>query len=355
MHPKLSVIVPVYKVEPYLCQCLDSLVNQTFKNIEIICIDDGSPDNCGAICDEYAKIERVGVTFRAIHKHNGGLANAWTDGMKLASGEYLTFVDSDDWVDTDFYERMFASLGDREADVFCTGGRYIEKNGKTEIVKTLDEPFFYQGGDHRAEIIARTLVGWPTGKKDEFLCDLGYVWDKIYKTSLIKEYVLGWNKRPNYGPWPDALLELNIFVNASKIGGCLEIGNHYRLNVAGSATTRFWKNLPESCQNWAEDAYKLIENDPAFKEIVLQEAFIARCQMMLVYAVPQYFIHPDNKVSYREKAKQYRAFKNSRHFKESLRHKTPYRANASNIRISIMRWTSLWSQYLITWIKSILR
>lgn len=351
MQPKLSIVVPVYKVEPYIRKCLDSLVSQTFQNIEIICIDDGSPDNCGKICDEYS--EKY-PTVKVFHKQNGGLVNAWTDGMKLASGEYLAFVDSDDWVDTDFYERMFAALGNRDVDVFCAGGRYVEENGKTKIVKTLNEPFFYQNGDNRAEIIARTLVGWPTEKMNEFLCDLGYVWDKIYKTSLIKEHVLGWNKKPNYGPWPDALLELNIFVNASKIGGCLEVGNHYRLNVAGSATTRFWKNLPESCHNWAEDAYEVLENDPDFKNPVLHDAFNARCQMML-FNVASYYMHPENKKSYHTRAKEYRTFKNSRHFKEALRHKTSYQSGKSNFRISIMRWTGLWSQYIIKWVKGVLR
>ena len=352
MQTKLSIIVPVYKVEPYIRQCLDSLVNQTFQDIEIICIDDGSPDSCGKICDEYA--EKF-PTVKVYHKQNGGLVNAWTDGMKMASGEYLTFVDSDDWVDTDFYERMFAALGDRDADVFCAGGRYIEKNDKTEVIKTLEEPFYYQNGKHRAEIIARTLVGWPTERKNEILCDLGYVWDKIYKTSLIKGHVLGWNKKPIYGPWPDALLELNIFVNASKIGGCLEIGNHYRLNVAGSATTRFWKNLPESCKNWAEDAHEVLENDPAFKEPVLQDAFNARCQMMMLMSVAQYYMHPENTDSYLARAKKYREFKNSKYFKESLRYKTPYRTVKSNFRTSIMRYTGLWSQYVIKWLKSIIK
>lgn len=350
MYPKLSIIVPVYKVEPYLRQCLDSLVNQTFKSIEIICIDDGSPDNCGKICDEYA--EKY-PTVKVFHKQNGGLVNAWTDGMKLAEGEYLAFVDSDDWVDTDFYERMFAALGDREADVFCAGGRYVERNGKTEIVKTLEQPFFYQDGEHRAEIIARTLVGWPTGRKNEFLCDLGYVWDKIYKTSFIKEHVLGWNKKPNYGPWPDALLELTIFVKASNIGGCLEMGNHYRLNVSGSATTRFWNDLPEVCYNWADDAYKIIGNDPAFKETVLQEAFFARCQMMFLKTVPLYFIHPQNQASYGEKAKIYRNFKKRKYFKEALCHRTPFRTKKSYIRLSVMRHTGLWSLWVIEWIKNL--
>ena len=354
MHPKLTVIVPVYKVEPYLRQCLDSLVNQTMKNIEIICIDDGSPDNCGAICDEYAKIERGGVTFRVVHKKNEGVVRARNDGINLSNGDYLTFIDADDWVDLDFFEKMFAAMGDRDADVFCAGGRYIEKNGSVKIVKTLDEPFFNQNGEYRAEMIARTLVAWRSRNNNELLCDLGYFWDKIYKASFVKEKVVGWNNHSSYGSWEDALFQLYVFSKANSIGGCLEVGNHYRINVAGSATTRFWKNLPEACINWAEDAYEILENDPDFKNPVLQAAFNARCQMMLM-RVSEYFMHPENKDSYRTRAREYRKFKNSRHFKEALRHKTPYRNGKSYLRIVIMRYTGLWSQYVIKWVKSIIK
>lgn len=106
-NPKLSVIVPIYNVEPYLRQCLDSIVNQTYRNLEIILVDDGSPDNCGAICDEYAeKDERIFV----VHKQNGGLSAARNDGIARATGEWITFVDSDDWCDTDYYEQLFKAL-----------------------------------------------------------------------------------------------------------------------------------------------------------------------------------------------------------------------------------------------------
>ena len=98
-YPAISIIVPVYKVEPYLRRCLDSLLNQNFRNYEVIVVDDGSPDGCGAICDEYAKKDS---RFRVFHKENGGLSSARNYGMEQARGEYLMFVDSDDWVEPDF-------------------------------------------------------------------------------------------------------------------------------------------------------------------------------------------------------------------------------------------------------------
>ena len=95
MKPKVSIIVPVYNVEKYLDRCMESLLNQTLKDIEIILVDDGSPDNCPQICDEYAKKDS---RVKVVHKVNAGLGYARNSGLDVASGEYVAFVDSDDYV-----------------------------------------------------------------------------------------------------------------------------------------------------------------------------------------------------------------------------------------------------------------
>ena len=122
---RFSVIVPVYKVEKYLHQCVDSVINQTFKNIEIILVDDGSPDRCPQICDEYIrKDDRVVV----IHKENGGLSNARNDGLKKARGEYVIFLDSDDYyLRDDFLEIINRELSDYSYDaLFFQRRKYYE-------------------------------------------------------------------------------------------------------------------------------------------------------------------------------------------------------------------------------------
>ena len=347
--PMLSVIIPVYNVESYICQCLDSIVNQTFKDIEVICIDDGSSDNSGTICDEYAKLNQ-GISVTVIHKKNEGVVKARNDGMRVANGEYLTFVDADDWLDTDYFERMFAALGESNAEIFCSGGMYIEKIKVTQITKTFESPFLYHHGQHRAEMMARVLTSWPTGRKNELLCDLGYMWDKIYKTSFVKEKILGQIDCSDYALWEDALFELETFSKAETIGGCLEIGYHYRKDIPDSALTRYREDLTEICKHWADDVYKYLEKDPAFNDPSLQKAFFARCQMMLIIVLKNY-MHPDNKASYREKAREYRDLKKTKYFRESVRHRTPYRTSMSNVKITVMRWTGLWSQYLIKWVR----
>ena len=115
---KLSVIVPVYNVERYLKRCVDSLLAQTEENLEIILVDDGSTDRSGALCDEYAQRES---RIRVHHKENGGLTSAWKAGMELAQGNYVGFVDSDDWIDKEMYERMLKMAQREDADMVVCG------------------------------------------------------------------------------------------------------------------------------------------------------------------------------------------------------------------------------------------
>ena len=116
-EPLLSVIVPVYKVEKYLNRCLDSIIKQTYKNLEINLVDDGSPDNSGLICDEYAlKDKRVKV----IHQKNKGISGARNTGIKFATGDYITFVDSDDWIKLEMYSFLMDKLVEFDLDIIKT-------------------------------------------------------------------------------------------------------------------------------------------------------------------------------------------------------------------------------------------
>ena len=123
---KYSVIIPVYNVESYIYQCVNSVVSQTYKNIEIILVDDGSPDKCPKICDEIAnKDSRVKV----IHKENGGLSSARNEGLKLAKGDYIVFVDSDDWLDNEYIEKINNVIMNRAIDVVVVKVKsYFEDN-----------------------------------------------------------------------------------------------------------------------------------------------------------------------------------------------------------------------------------
>lgn len=124
---KISVIVPVYNVEKYLSKCVESILNQTYKDIELILVDDGSLDNSGNICDNYAKNDN---RIKVIHKENGGLSSARNAGLDIASGEYISFVDSDDWIDENTYEELVKKIVTTNADIICFAG---EKTDGTSV------------------------------------------------------------------------------------------------------------------------------------------------------------------------------------------------------------------------------
>ena len=124
--PELSIIVPVYKVEKYLSKCIDSILAQTFTDFELILIDDGSPDRCGEICDEYAaKDSRIIV----IHQQNKGVSTARNAGLKIAKGKYIGFVDSDDWIEQEMYEQMLQTVKHNSAEIVTCGMRDWDENG----------------------------------------------------------------------------------------------------------------------------------------------------------------------------------------------------------------------------------
>lgn len=170
MNNKISVIVPVYNVEPYLRKCVDSILAQTYRNLEVILVDDGSPDGCGAICDKYAKLDS---RVRVIHKPNGGLSDARNAGLDICTGRYVGFVDSDDWIEPDMYETLLALLCQFDADMAFGGvADDLERDGTTQTVKVSDyghTPF----AESNVDAMRRYFLGsWAA-------------WDKLYKTELF--------------------------------------------------------------------------------------------------------------------------------------------------------------------------
>ena len=122
---KISVIVPVYNVEKFIRRCLDSIRNQTLKDLEIILVDDGSTDNSGVICDEYAKLDNRIIV---IHKENGGLSSARNRGLDSASGEWIAFVDSDDYLEKNMYETLYKTAIDENVDICVCFFKYLTTN-----------------------------------------------------------------------------------------------------------------------------------------------------------------------------------------------------------------------------------
>lgn len=170
MNPLVSVIVPVYNVEHYICRAVDSLLNQTYSYLDIILVDDGSPDKCPQICDEYARRDK---RIRVIHKKNGGLSDARNVGLDIAKGEYLTFVDSDDYISLNAIEQFLRIVQEQNVDVVCCGLNIIDNNGKIYDCRKGDTSFKASGED-----VAKLLL------KDVFPYNFSPA--KFYKSNLFE-------------------------------------------------------------------------------------------------------------------------------------------------------------------------
>lgn len=166
-NPLISVIVPVYKVFDYLDRCIDSLVNQTYQNIEIFLIDDGSPDNCSYVCDTWAKKDS---RIQVIHKLNGGLSDARNAGMLAVKGEYISFIDSDDWIDLDTYSLMMKRIQETHAQI-----------GAFNFINVYSEQISPDLSDEYDVIDAEKAI-------ENTIDDVGVrtvAWNKVYHKSIL--------------------------------------------------------------------------------------------------------------------------------------------------------------------------
>ena len=134
-----TIIVPIYNVEKYLRECIDSILFQTNKNFELILVDDGSKDNCGQICDEYALLYK---NIRVIHKHNGGVTSARKEGLKIANGKYIIYIDADDYLDKNHIQNFYGIILDFDPDIICCGLTLAFSNKKIIKPITLKNGFF---------------------------------------------------------------------------------------------------------------------------------------------------------------------------------------------------------------------
>ena len=166
----ISVIVPIYNVENYLDRCIESIVNQTYKDLEIILVDDGSPDNCPQMCDSWAEKDN---RIKVVHKENGGLSDARNAGMLHVTGEIVSYIDSDDRIESNMFEKMLTQMEQDNSDIVSCGVKWVEENGKLLRNDTVEQNEILDTHSAMSELI-------NDGKLKQ------HVWNKIYKTELIK-------------------------------------------------------------------------------------------------------------------------------------------------------------------------
>ena len=209
MHDLISVIIPVYKVEKYLCRCVDSVLEQTYTNMEIILVDDGSPDNCPVMCDEYA---RQDSRVKVIHQENAGLSGARNAGIDMAQGQWLAFVDSDDYLAADFLERLYQACVDTGSSLSVCRWEYV--CGETIPEHGTGETRVYTGREMLANLYvpdgAYFVVAWNKLYRKELFEDIRYplgrihedeattyrIYDKVKKAAYVDRSLYGYFVTP---------------------------------------------------------------------------------------------------------------------------------------------------------------
>lgn len=283
MDVKVSVIVPVYNVEKYLDRCIESLLKQSLKEIEIILIDDGSPDKCPMMCDKYAKMyENIVV----IHKQNAGLGMARNSGMEIARGEYIAFVDSDDYVDEDMCYKLYNVAKNNKAEIVIAGSYYSESDcKKTQITSDTNEEMVFTGED------TRLLALYMTGSLPDNPLDVEYamcVWKGIYSKQLIEQYNIHFvSERELISE--DLIFHYDILQYAQKVTivpGCFY---HYCLN--NESLTKVY-NKERFCKNIQLYDYvtKLLKKRgyPKDSKIYAERLMLARTRVCIEQIVKHY-------------------------------------------------------------------
>ena len=263
----ISIIVPVYNVEKYLKKCVDSIVNQTYKNLEIILVDDGAADNSGKICDELVELDN---RIKVYHKKNGGLSDARNYGVERATGDYIGFVDSDDYIDAEMYEKLYEAIKKENVDVaecnlkivypektdLFTDQKYYQICNKQEYLEEYlkIEKIFGSACVRLTKADIAKKLKFPVGKLYE---DTYYAYDLI---GIVDKYVIVDNPYYNY------LMRENSITNAKfnpRIFDLIEIVEKFHTNV--------YKNYPSLKE--AADCRKMYAYFSVLNSILLEEDF----------------------------------------------------------------------------------
>ena len=257
MKPRVSIIVPVYNAAPYLNQCVDSLTNQTLKEIEIILVNDGSTDDSLAICQALAAADD---RIRLIDKLNAGVSEARNDGLRAATGEHVGFADPDDWVDADMYERMLTTLTSANADV-CMCNYVKETKEGTEPVLMKQNGIIDKDailGDIVANIIAKP--SFKSGETDI----MGSVWRLLIRKSLLEKERIWFDK--HLGFMEDLLVCIETFLRSARIA--IDKGAYYHYRVHGNSVVNSYKTAFYSSQLHAFNKLKaLVESEGKVTEL----------------------------------------------------------------------------------------
>ncbi len=317
---KLSIIVPVYKVPPpYLRQCLDSLAAVKLQDIEIIMVDDGSPDCCGEICDEYSSSDR---RFVAIHTENAGVSAARNRGIAESKGEWISFVDADDFVEPDAIENLIDTACETNSDIlFFTG--YLNKGLKQQEghFRYADKKAFERG--ERFELIQRVMTIYSHPVVKEEILPIDAAWGKLYRGALLKKYNITFPEGIPVSE--DGLFLLYAIREAERVVYSDKCVYHYRFNEESAMN----KYRPAADIEQSRYLEKLSEYVQSMDEIDLENTYYLRVLVSMRHCMEQKFFHEKNNNSHFENRREFIELIKCEPYKTALRSKKLYEISSA--------------------------
>ncbi|MBO5477005.1 MAG: glycosyltransferase family 2 protein [Clostridia bacterium] len=251
MEELISVIVPIYKVEKYLRRCIDSILNQTYSNLEVILVDDGSPDNCPAIVDEYAKSDK---RIKVIHKENGGISSSRNAGLKIATGEYVAFVDSDDSIDKMKYEVLYKLIKKYDADISIDELVRVKEDELGDlIIPNLDVDNIEEKEITKSEALKMILMNNDVGN---------YSFTKLFKRKLFEKVCF-----PEGKVYEDVATLYKVVDKAEKIAYTNQKLYYYLYGRLDAITSSFSeKKIIDSLEAYYNQCEFIVKNYSDIKE-----------------------------------------------------------------------------------------
>lgn len=288
----ISIIIPVYNVEKYLCRCVDSVLVQTFTDFEVLLIDDGSTDNSGKICDEYARQDN---RVKVFHKENGGVSSARNLGLDNATGQWVLFVDSDDWISADLCQDILYMLEVNKADMVCWN-YFIDTEVSSKPYSIINDELHIVKGEENIVNLIRAVVDsryWIYMNK--FCCDLTPIWNKVYRMDVLRACKIRFND--NMSRAEDVLFNILYLKNISCVLFTNRCFTHYYIRSSSITHASDWNSLSQLPYSLNAILDHIDKEDP----IVLQ-CFLLRCiRYVREYCFSYFCIKSISYISFREK------------------------------------------------------
>ena len=311
---KVSVVIPVYRVEKYIHQCIDSVINQTLKNIEIIIVDDGSPDRCGEIIDKYSQND---PRITAIHKLNGGVSAARNDGLKKCKGEYIYIMDSDDYLEKDALEKMYNNAISNGADIVISDHyTFDEKNSEKEN-HFFCKDFYTKDSSVIDNIVCMVLFPTysPYITKDNNGLGIAAPWTKLIKRDLIILNDIRFDSEVK-GIFDDGLFALAIIKKANSVSYIRECLYHYRV-LNSSLIHKYNPNRPSIDKIIFSKIEHFGNKNMSYGDF--WKAYYARVVMFTSIELGTFISNKSNKISLSERVSLIKEISNSSPYKKSFK------------------------------------